>query len=393
MNIPNAIQEFLSSLERSFADNSFVKLSLGNYKGFEAELKNIYVRKVLIKREEKLSFTLHYKTRDIVKNHAIAESISVLQQYLMDGFRAATLCTAAYDLHMQQHQTGKITLKKSSPSHKTAPSLNHDQEKKRLISAKGKTYLHALNLTDAEGNVFKNAQDKYRQINKYIEILSGLIIALPPEKLGKIVDMGSGKGYLTFALYDYMTHTLGLHPLVTGVEQRADMVGLCNQIAMASGFENLHFVQDTIENYDSTGTSILIALHACDIATDQAIYKGINAGAELIVVAPCCHKQIRRQMEKHKASNELDFLMQHGIFMERQAEMVTDGMRSLILQYFGYDTKIFEFISDAHTAKNVMIVAAKNKTGAAHKEAIINKIRMIKSYFGIDYHHLEKMWE
>jgi len=179
---------------------------------------------------------------------------------------------------------------------------------------------------------------------------------------------------------------------VTGVEYRQDLVELCNRIAASSGFGGLNFVQGTIEEYDSSGIDLLIALHACDTATDDAIYKGIKSGAELIVVAPCCHKQIRKQIEKGKASNELDFLTKYGIFLERQAEMVTDGIRALILEYFGYKTKVFEFISDAHTPKNVLIVGVKTKMAEASRPQLLDKIRKTKEYFGIGYHHLEKLF-
>ena len=153
----------------------------------------------------------------------------------------------------------------------------------------------------------------------------------------------------------------------------------------------MNFVEGSIKEYDSKNTNVLIALHACDTATDDAIYKGITANADLIVVAPCCHKQIRREIEKHKTKNELDFLLKHGIFLERQAEMLTDGLRSLILEYFGYTTKVFEFISDAHTPKNVMIVAEKKAKTEAQKEVILKKIKDSKTFFGIEFHQLEKL--
>ena len=169
------------------------------------------------------------------------------------------------------------------------------------------------------------------------------------------------------------------------------MVDLCNQIATESGFSGLSFVQGTIEDYEAAGIDLLIALHACDTATDDAIFKGIKAKAELIVVAPCCHKQIRREIEKGKAKNDLDFLTKYGIFLERQAEMVTDGIRALLLEYAGYKTKVFEFISDAHTPKNVLVVGVRAKDNTSDKGGILEKISNTKKYFGIAYHHLEKL--
>ncbi|MEK7802515.1 MAG: SAM-dependent methyltransferase [Pseudomonadota bacterium] len=382
---PPAIPEFLIDLDNSLADDSFVKLSLGDYKGGDAGLKNIYVRKILVKRDIKLSFTYHFKTRDIVKNYSIEESLVRIEDELYEGFGKAILYTTVHDISLDIK-----SLKKSAPTHSEPPSVEHDRNKKRLITAENKPYLHALNITDAQGNVFKNAQDKFRQINKYVEILGGLIKHIPAENIKNIVDMGAGKGYLTFALYDYLSG-LGLTPNVIGVEYRPDLVDLCNRIAERSQFTGLHFVEGTVANYDSTNANILIALHACDTATDDAIYKGITADADLIVVAPCCHKQIRRELDENKVSNDIDFLLKHGIFIERQAEMVTDGLRALILEYFGYTTKVFEFISDAHTPKNVMIVGTRSRKLITRDPAILKKIAQAKSYFGITQHHLEKM--
>jgi SAM-dependent methyltransferase len=387
------INEFLAAVEKALQEGSFIKLSLGNYKGAETELKNIFIKKILIKKQEKLSFTYHYKTRDIVKNYASDEALTLIHDALDTGFHIATLFTPNANIIFENIGGKKHTLRESVANNRPAESLEHNREKKRLIPAKEKPYLTDLKITDAAGTVFQNAQDKYRQINKYVEILGTLIKNIPPEKLKKVVDMGSGKGYLTFALYDYLHNSLNLQTEVTGVEYRPDLVALCNQIAQKSKFSQLHFVQGTIEKFECADIDILIALHACDTATDDAICKGIKAGAELIVVAPCCHKQIRREIEKNKKHNELDFLTKHGIFLERQAEMVTDGLRALILEYFGYSTKVFEFISDVHTPKNVLIVGTKNAKAANRNPAILDKIKTTKAFFGIDRHHLERMME
>lgn len=391
MNISEKVHEFVTILAQTISNQTFVSLSLGNYKGSEENLKNLYAKRILIKKEEKLSFTYRYKTRDIVKNFSIDEGIVLIGNFLTNGFRVSTLFSTEFDLSFEIQNNDKVILKKKAATAKATPSLDHDKNKKRLISAQNKSYLTDLNITDQEGNVFKNAQDKYKQINHYVEILSSLIKDIPTEGKLKVVDMGSGKGYLTFALYDYLQNVLKLKPEVTGVEFREDLVALCNKIAVDASFSNLNFVEGTIESYESAGTDILIALHACDTATDDAIFKGIKAGAELIVVAPCCHKQIRREIEKHKAHNDVDFLTKYGIFLERQAEMVTDGIRAMILEYSGYKTKVFEFISDAHTPKNVMIVGIKNHKNPADKDQILKKIKDAKTYFGIEYHHLERI--
>jgi len=310
---------------------------------------------------------------------------------LNEGFKFATVFTTAFDLSIEQIKDDTFRVKKTVATKTDIPSLQHDKEKKRLIDTNNKPYLHELKITDAAGNVFKATQDKYRQINHYIEILSSLIKELPEKQLLKVVDMGSGKGYLTFALYDYLTNVLNINAQVTGIEFRADLIKLCNDIATKSNFKKLHFEEGTIDSYDSVDTNILIALHACDTATDDAIHKGIAANADLIIVAPCCHKQIRREIEKHKTHNDVEFITKHGIFLERQAEMVTDSIRAMVLEYFGYKTKVFEFITDAHTPKNIMIVGTKNNVLTYKSPAVLDKIKAAKKYFGVEVHHLEKV--
>lgn len=375
--------EFLSALNASIVESRFVKLVLTSASSAEEGLKQVHVRPILVKRQPKLSFTYRYQTRDIVKNYSADEA----QEHcatLLGQFRQATLCTTSAD--WRYDATGKHTTLAQSPASHAQPDMSHDRQKQRPVDA-SRPFLSALRITDAKGTVFKNAQDKYRQINKYVETLAGLVGNLP---IRRVADMGSGKGYLTFALYDYLTHTLKRDVEVTGVEYRADMVVLCNEVARQCGYGGLKFVQGSIADYDSTGIDLLIALHACDTATDDAIAKGIHGGAQLIVVAPCCHKQIRREMDAATGTApDLDFLLRHGTFMEREAEMVTDGLRALYLEAHGYSTKLFEFISNEHTPKNVMLVGVKNKK--AGNAEVLKKINAAKQYFGIRQHYLETL--
>jgi len=385
-------QHYTAAFNQSLSDHTFVKVALGNYNGNTEGLKNCYVKKIQIKQEDKLSFTYRYQTKDIVKNYSIAEGVSIITNFIEEGaFRHATLFTIDFDALFEYVNKEKTTFKKNKATQTQLPNLEHNVQKNRLIHAEGKSYLHQLKITDEKGVVNNNSQDKYKQINHYVELLSPLIKNLPNHELLKVADMGAGKGYLTFALYDYLTNVLNLKSQITGVEFRNDLVELCNSISKKSNFSGLTFAQGTIKDYDIDNINILIALHACDTATDDAIYKGITANADLIVVAPCCHKQIRRELEKHKTKNDLDFLLKHGIFLERQSEMLTDGLRSLILEYFGYSTKVFEFISEAHTPKNVMIVAEKKSKTDIQKQELLKKIEGTKKYFGIEFHYLEKL--
>ena len=380
------IDQFLAALDSAVADGSFVRLALRLPFGADETLESVDIKPATIREQLKLSFTFHHQTRDLVQNHPPAGAIGQLRRLIEKDFHQAFLYTTRFDLQFDS-QGKSPRLKQSEPTSKAPASLSHDRAKARPIPAAGKKWLTELGVTGADGQVLKAAGDKFRQINRYVEILGPLLKAIPEGKLNRVVDMGAGKGYLTFAVADYLKQNLGRSAEVVGVEFRDDLVKFCNDTARATGIGNLSFAQGTIENFDSAGADVLIALHACDTATDDAIAKGIAAGSELIVVAPCCHKQIRREIETSNRGNALDFLMKHGIFVERQAEMVTDAMRAMILEHFGYSTKVFEFISDVHTPKNVLIVATRTKRGKDASQ--LKKLAEAKEFFGIRRHYLE----
>jgi len=191
-------------------------------------------------------------------------------------------------------------------------------------------------------------------------------------------------------LYDYLTNSLKLTPKMTGVEFRPDLVQICNDIATKANFAQLKFEKGTIVDTQLDKIDVLIAFHACDTATDDAIFRGIKSGAALIVCAPCCHKQIRKAMN---VSGELANVTKFGILKERQAEIITDTLRALMMEYFGYKTNVFEFIPLEHTPKNVMIVGRKVSTSAADQKRILADIAAIKKVYGIEKHYLETLLE
>jgi len=379
------IEEFLTAIKVAFAGNSLIRLRLAGYHGVEAELKNVDVKKIVAKGAEKFSFIFHYKTRDIIKNFIQPEALGHLRTALKDEFRSAQLSTTEFDMSFERNGD-KVRLKRSDVSGREAPATGHDRAKNRPLTETQKPWLHALGLTGKDGQIRNDAQDKFRQINKMVEIFAPLIQAIKAEK-PRILDMGAGKGYLDFALYDHLAATRPMD--VIGVELRDALVKDGNATAAASGFTDLRFEAGTIIDYDTTGADAVIALHACDTATDDAIFQGIKAGASLIAVAPCCHKQVRRQMEAGKPAGELEVMLRHGIFLERQAEMVTDTLRALLLELNGYKTKVFEFVSDAHTPKNNLIVAEKDGRAGRDRDAVLKQIADVKAMFGVEQHYLE----
>lgn len=377
--------QFLHKLQNSLKTGTFVKLTLSKPPNKNNQLKNIYARLVEIKGEAMLSFTLRYATKDVTKNHPIVEAIAIIGSWLGCDFLNGDLYTTKEDIFIQYNKKRQPRIFTKPPSHQSVQPIEHNKQKKRLIEAhKDNLYLREMGIIGVDGQVLPTGQKKFRQINKYIEIIDAELqqSSLPTD--AHIVDMGSGKGYLTFALYDYLTNTLGMTPTIIGIELRQNLVDFCNDLASKAGFEKLHFIAQDIQDYEPERIDMLIALHACDTATDLAIAKGIHAQAQVIVVAPCCHKQIRKQMH---CESDLQSILKHGILEERQAELITDGIRALLMEAHGYKTKVFEFISTEHTSKNLMITGAK---GSANAEALA-KVDAIKKQFGIDTHYLEQL--
>ncbi len=381
---------FLTTLENSLTDNTFVRLTLSKSRVPTSDLKKVIFKLAEIKKSLHLSTTFRHKTKDITKNYLVAEGIEQIKQLIDQQFFIANLFTIQEDITLEIPKSGKEKLRRGKPAFPELPARSHDKSKQRFIKATN--YLQALGVVDAKGRIQKDKGDKYKQINKFIEIIDGLVRQHPILKNKQdmeIVDMGAGKGYLTFALYDYLVNTFKTTAKVKGVEIRPDLIKKCNGIAQKVGFKQLIFEEGYISDFQLNKTDILIALHACDTATDDAIYKGIQANAQLIICAPCCHKQIRQQI---KGSKNLQPLLDFGILKERQAEMITDTIRALLLESAGYKTKVFEFISTEHTGKNVMIVGQKHNN-PFDKMDYLQKIVALKAEFGIEYHYLEKLMD
>ncbi|MEO0733575.1 MAG: SAM-dependent methyltransferase [Bacteroidota bacterium] len=345
--------------------------------------KNLYARPVEIKGKAQLQVTYRYPDREEVKNYEPAAGIELLNAALGEQFLNADLFTAEEHVSLALSRKGNARIQTRHLRPRPENTLAHNRTKHRDIPA-DRPYLHALGITNARGEVLRDGKRKFKQINKFVEIIDGLVKETPLRPGAQIVDMGSGSGYLTFALYDHLTNTRGLDVTVTGVELRPKLIKKCRQIAADNGFEKLHFVEGYIDDFQPPAIDLLIALHACDTATDDALYKGLQAAAEIMVVAPCCQKQVRRDMT---IPADLKPLLGNGILLERQAAMLTDGLRALYLEQEGYKTKLFEFIPLEHTAKNVMITAVK---GRARPEAT-TEIAALKERFGVTRHRLEDL--
>lgn len=382
------VEKFIAEFARALTEETFVKMTLGNYKGTDEHLQKLLIRMIETRKGKRLFFLYRQDTRDTAKNFDFTAGEKIVGEYLGKDFFSGHLFTTENDFQLDIGKKGKSRLNVAKPTLKTKPRLEHDREKQIQVNPNA-FYLKALGITTDTGEIRDKQHDKWRQINKFVETLASLFdkSELKDRKELKIVDMGSGKGYLTFATYDFFKNIRGLDVKVTGVDTKSELVGLCNDIARASEFENLEFVHGWIGDFDVENVDILIALHACNTATDDAIFKGIKAEADLIVVAPCCHQEIRPQIH---APEMLSNILKHGIMLEREAESITDGLRSLLLEKSGYSTRIFEFISTEHTPKNNMIVGTK-QSKTIDSEKFDEQINSIKDFYGIKEQRLESL--
>lgn len=394
----NTKEDFFKEIENSVSEDTFVRLTLSKNADRSATLKKVLIKLALIKKQLQFSFVFRHETNDVTKNFPIKNGLEEIEKLLGDEFWIANLFTTQHDFVFEKNKKGKLKFRKSKPTFSQLPERQHDKPKSDFLQKNNPTegratYLQELGILDANDRIQKGKGDKYKQIKKFVEIVSDLlkknphVVASKNDEPLRIVDMGSGKGYLTFALYDYLVNTMNLNVKITGVEIRENLIEICNNIATNSNFDNLHFEQGFIEGYKLPETDILIALHACDTATDDAIAKGIKANAQLIICAPCCHKQIRKQIKNDSA---FEAVLNYGILKERQAEIITDTIRALILEANGYATKVFEFISTEHTGKNVMIVGQQRKSEKPRDVTMyLQKVEELKKQFGIEEHYLE----
>ena len=400
-----AQHRFIGLLQTSLAQHSFVKLVLAKPQGAEPDLHKVVARRITLRGEDSFSFVYSHTTRDITKNLPLAAAVALVREQLGSTFRNAHLVTCDEVVQFTLSKKGKafVSVAKvadgasganqangtpAGPQQRQAAPDTHNREKHRAVDI-ARPFLVELGVTTPQHTLVPAMARKWKQINRFVEVFAGALAASPlaDAKQVNVVDFGSGKGYLTFAVHDWLQNSKGVQTQVTGVELRPDMVQLGNDAVTRLGLHGLQMAVGDVRDWQPDAVNVMIALHACDTATDHAIHLGLRAGADIIMCSPCCHKQIRPQLMTPHAMRPL---LQHGVHVEQQAEMLTDSLRALLLEAQGYDTQVFEFIALEHTRKNKMILAVKRKTPKP-PDAALAQISELKSFFGIREQCLESL--
>lgn len=394
-------QQFIAIISSGFAEQQLERITLAKNTNKNNQLEKILIRPVAIKQQPMLSWIYRYKTQDITKNYTLDEAVIELAQQIEQGFKHIHIKTHSHDYQLMiskknkvvLHQKNQLTQTQSASQHLELPKAStiatvHNRQKQRYI-AQDRPFLQQLGITDQQHQIIPAMARKWKQINKFVEIFSGAIHQAGLEQQTiSVVDFGSGKGYLTFAIYDYIQQQLQRQVKVTGVELRDELVQFCNGVATRIAANGIEFYQGDVRSFTPDHIDVMIALHACDTATDFALHTGIRLNASIIMCAPCCHKEIRPQL---KMPSLLQPMLQYGVHLGQQAEMLTDSLRALLLEAHGYETKVFEFVALEHTSKNKMILAVKKSKTAEQQAQILQKIEALKQFYGIEQHTLETL--
>ena len=376
----NPIELFLANIEASLINKTFRRLTLGKCRDSLDGVKHVYIRPINLKNEANLSFVHRYPDRDLTQNYLIPDGLTLLRDWLGKSSLAATLFTDDQRQQLLFNRHGHPRLFNSS-GEIVENRLQHDREKTRLLQ--DDNFLRHLGVLDSAGKPRTQMSDKYRQIHHFIELLAPALRSLPTARKLRVLDMGSGKGYLTFAVYAFLKQA-GYHAEVVGIERRRALVDLCNRVAAQCEFADLRFEVGEISDVSLEDVDVVVALHACDTATDDALYRGIAAQAQLIFLAPCCHQEVRPQLTP---PTDLAPLFRHGIQAERMAESITDALRCMYLEACGYSTTIQEFTALEHTQKNLLISAGKNPK-PFDRELLFRRASEFQARFGIVHQRL-----
>jgi hypothetical protein len=390
--MPDAVPEFSDHFRRAWQRRSFVKLTLSEpVLPSEQSPRNLKARPVQLKEGLRVSILECFATREQVRNWEMEDALRLLARELSESWRRAHLFTTEGD-YVFERRTGaspaSLRVRSLRPTFTQAPSLCHDRQNAEQAQLASALFLQRLGITNASGQPRPGKAGKLRQVQRFVELFGHLLDEWAPETPSRplaVADMGAGKGYLTFALaWELQRRGVAAH--VTGVEQRGELVASANALSRELGWEGLRFEEGRIGQWKAAeGLDVLVALHACNTATDDALVQGIQAGAALLLTSPCCHQELRPQLNPQAPLNAL---LRHGILKERMSEILTDGIRALLLEAKGYRARVFEFVEPEHSGKNLMLSALRQASGVRPPEQVWEEIRRGMEFFGIERHRL-----
>lgn len=318
------------------------------------EIKRIKLKPIELKGVYHIQLEFQYER--ILKHENIP--VTSIEETVHDMFEDFRQFQGQFEedmIQIQLSKKNKVLYKSSANEQVQKANLSHNRKKNYLLDPETPyPFLIRLGVQTADGKVKKQKYDKFKQINRFIEYIHDSLDYLPKDRTIRILDFGSGKSYLTFALYHYLKVEQGLDLRVTGLDLKKEVIEECAQIAADLQYDDLEFLVGDINDYNDESTvDMVVTLHACDVATDMALSRAVKWGASVILSVPCCQHELNNQIQ----SSPLDIMLQHGLIKERFSALATDSIRAEILNLVGYDAQLMEFIDMSHTPKNILIRA------------------------------------
>jgi SAM-dependent methyltransferase len=363
-------------------EDTFVKATFsGRRRGFELPWRRVTLRPVLLRGKRYLQVSHLDEKQDTTRNYAGRDILRKVAELLALPFSQIHIATTEGDIQVRISRKGLVRVQDVQPAGPRAePELAHDREKARLIPEdEPDPLLRALNVQTQDGRVRAGKRRKFVQINEFLRLIveTGELESLVPPI--RIIDCGCGSADLTFAAYHYLAHFRALPTEAVGIDVKAELIAKQNALARELAWEGLQFEVSRIIDYEPVvKPDLVLALHACDTATDEALAQAVRWNAQLIFSAPCCHHHLQAQMAEQPVPPVFQPVARHGILRERVGDLLTDSFRAQILRILGYRTDVVEFVSPEHTDKNLMIRAVK-KAQPENRESDIHR-QMLAEY-------------
>ncbi len=347
-------------VDKAFDGEALLSLTLSEARSREPDgVRKVTVRPVPLRKKRLYQFEYQYAQKVQHRNLERDEARALVHTLLAETFRQGYFYTTAGESQVAISRTGKVTVHARGAAQATpAMPPSHDRQKNYLL-AEGEPvpFLVRLGVMAADGRVVAAKRDKFKQINRFLEMVDDVAGSLPPDGPLHVIDFGCGKAYLTFALYHYLAVVKQRQVRLVGLDLKEDVVAFCAEVARDLGCDGLTFAVGEIGAYAPEGGAVdmVVTLHACDTATDDALVKAVAWDARVILSVPCCQHELFGQL----ASDVLRPMLKHGILKERLTALVTDSARASLLESAGYSVQILEFIALEHTAKNLLIRAVR----------------------------------
>jgi SAM-dependent methyltransferase len=344
----------------------------------------VNIKPVLIKNEKHIQLAYEYKDKIIHKNLKNDEFITEYKQLFLNHFKQGIIFTIDADYQIIISKKGKVSILKKKPTRSNI-DLDHNRKKQYIIEEGIPCdFLIKLGVMSEDGKVFSKKYDKFRQINKFLELVSDVVYKIEDKENINIVDFGCGKSYLTFALYYYLKKLLNLDVNIIGLDLKKDVIKLCNNLAQELDYKGLQFINKDIRDFEELDkVDMVVTLHACDTATDEALIKAVSWDTDIILSVPCCKHELLDKIENKTMTS----MLKHGIIKERLSSLITDSLRANILEILGYNTQLLEFIDMEHTPKNIMIRAIKSENP---KNIDTSEYLEFKKSWNIDNSYIER---